>query len=275
MICRLFRLVTLFGSLLLCGFSNPTSVTFKSAAPDLTTGKHLSIRGLLSKPGGAGPFPAIVILHTCGGVRQNLSLIWPKFLVEQGYVSLTVDSFGSRGVGNCPNEFTRTTTDKPLRPYKAIAADAHGALAYLRKLPIVKSKDVAVAGFSLGGIVIHMAILPAYAKSKPSLGFKAAISLYGNCAVRVPMEKLPDAPLPFMAIIGEKDKRILGNCQKYLPRGPNTKLHVLPGAYHAFDISFFRTMQHGFRGAPMLYNEKAAQTARKLVAEFLREHISK
>lgn len=271
------RLFVVLGSLLLCGFSDPTAVTFKSAVPDPITGKPLSVRGLLAKPEGVGPFPAVVILHTCGGVRRNLSHVWPAFLVKQGYVSLTVDSFGSRDVGNCPNDFTRTTAANPLRPYKAIALDAHGALAYLQKQSFVKNNEVAVAGFSFGGIVIHMAILPDYATAKPSPAFKAAITFYGNCAVRdsLPMKKLVDAPLPFIAIIGQKDERILRNCQTYLPRGPNMTLHVLPGAHHNFDVSFFRTLRHGFRGAPMLYSENATKKARELVADFLDKHLRK
>lgn len=89
------------------------------------------------------------------------------------------------------------------------------------------------------------------------------------------MAKLPDAPLPFVAIIGQKDERILRNCQTHLPRGPNTKLYVLPGAYHAFDISFFRMLRHGFRGGPMLYSETATENARKIISGFLGKHLRK
>jgi dienelactone hydrolase len=271
------RIVVVLSSLLLYGFSGPTPVTFKSAAPDLATGKPLSIRGLLAKPDGAGPFPDDRHSSYLRRGTPQLRHVWPAFFVKQEYVSPTADSCGSREAANCPNDFTRTTAADPLRPYKVIAADAPGALAYLHKLSIVKNKKVAVAGFSLGGIVIHMTILPDYAKVKPSHAFNAAISLYGNCADQytLPMAKLPYAPLPFVAIIGQKEERILRNCQTHLPRGPNTKLHVLPGAYHAFDISFFRTLRHGFRGTPMLYSETATENARKIVSGFLGKHLRK
>ena len=122
-----------------------------------------------------------------------------------------------------------------------------------------------------------MAIPPDYTEVKPSHAFNAAISLYGNCAVQytLSLAKLPDAPLPFVAIIGQKDERILRNCRIHLPRGPNTKLHVLPGAYHAFDTSFFRTLRHGFKGTPMLYSETATKNAWKIVFGFFRQTSQK
>jgi dienelactone hydrolase len=55
------------------------------------------ISGLLAKPEGKGPFPAVVLLHTCGGVKPHVSVDWPNYLTGLGHVVLTVDSFGPRG----------------------------------------------------------------------------------------------------------------------------------------------------------------------------------
>ena len=263
-------------ALLLCGFTQPQPVVFDASGPGLAAGGIAKIQGLLSKPEGNGPFPAVVILHTCGGVRQNLSHVWPALLVEQGYVSLTVDSFGSRGVGNCPNDFTRRRSTSGTAPYVAIASDAHGALTYLQSRPFVKKHLTAVVGFSLGGIAIHFGILPSYARARPANGFKAAISLYGNCEIRkeaIPMPRLNRSPIPLLEIIGEKDERILRACKKHLPRHPSVDLHILPNAYHAFDIQFFTTMRRGHAGAQMLYSEIATRAARKLVKAFLDRHL--
>jgi dienelactone hydrolase len=263
------RIALIAAALLLCGFTEPKTVMFEAYNSVTSAGAIAKIDGYLSKPEGAGPFPAVVILHTCGGARRNLSHVWPAFYVKHGYVALTVDSFGSRNVGNGPNEFTQLPD---LAPYKAVAADAHSALRYLADQPFVKKGHVAVVGHSFGGIAIHMVILPAYAAAKPSRSFRAAISLYGPCVVKggtVAMPNLARSPIPLLEIIGEKDERILLPCKAHLPRHASTELHVLPDAYHAFDIEWFTTMRHGHRGAKMLYSETATKTARGLIRDFL------
>lgn len=270
------RISIFLSTVLLCGFADPKPVMFDAVEPNLIAGGIAKVQGLLSKPDGAGPFPAVVILHTCGGVRDNLSHVWPAFYVKHGYVALTVDSFGSRGVGNCPNDFTRLRGVSGIAPYEAVASDAHGALAYLENQPFIKKGYVAIVGHSFGGIAIHMAILRSYATAKPSRAFRAAISLYGPCVVRggtIIMPKLTQSALPLLEIIGENDERILRPCQKHLPRHPSVEFHILPGAYHAFDIAWFTTMRHGHAGAKMLYHAGATQKARELIRAFLTRHL--
>jgi dienelactone hydrolase len=43
------------------------------------------------KPAAAGPFPAIVILPTCGGHGRPHSFDWAKAALERGYAVLVVD----------------------------------------------------------------------------------------------------------------------------------------------------------------------------------------
>ena len=43
-----------------------------------------SVKGLLFKPEGEGPFPAVVLLHTCGGMKYHVSRWWPEFFVKLG-----------------------------------------------------------------------------------------------------------------------------------------------------------------------------------------------
>ena len=245
-------------------------MSFDAADPSVGGGVP-KVGGLLAKPEGVGPFPAVVLLHSCGGVRPSLSRDWSSFFVDQGYVALIVDSFGSRGLGPCPNGFAGLGSG--IMPYEALASDAHGALDYLESRPFVRKGHTAVVGYSLGGITIHFAILPVYAKAMRAPAFKAAVSLYGPCAVGVGMPKLSRSPLPLLEIIGEKDERTLRHCKELLPADASTRLHVLPGAYHGFDIAFFTTLRRGHAGAPMLYSHEATQTARALVRAFLAKHL--
>jgi hypothetical protein len=48
------------------------------------------------KPKGDGPFPALVILPACGGLRAEI-LEWAKRAVERGYVAFVVDPVTQRG----------------------------------------------------------------------------------------------------------------------------------------------------------------------------------
>ncbi len=236
------------------------------------------MRGLLAKPKERGPFPAVVLLHTCGGVRPHIARDWPEFLVKQGYVALTVDSFGSRGLGPCPNALSPPRPGSRVFPSRVLISDAHGALDYLANQPFVQSNNIAVMGFSLGGLAIHFSLLRSYAKKKRTRAFKVAVSLYGPCAVRngaVRMLKFIRTPLPLLEIIGENDNRILRECKELLPRDPLTLLHVLPRASHAFDNEQLSTMRLSSGGSPMLYSREATRTARALVKEFLAKYFAK
>src|SRR6516165_7139039 len=63
-------------------------------------GETPPIQFTLTKPAGAGPFPAVVILHDCSGLGPRSSGApwrWTTQLTQRGYVSIWPDSFGARG----------------------------------------------------------------------------------------------------------------------------------------------------------------------------------
>ncbi len=78
------------------------------------------IDGYLSKPDGAGPFPAIVHLHGCSGLPAAFKAgtdkgLWSERLAGWGYVVLAVDSFTTRGIAQaCPGGHT-TADHRHLR----------------------------------------------------------------------------------------------------------------------------------------------------------------
>src|SRR5215813_4228834 len=72
----------------------------------------------LLKPDGAGPFPAVVIMHDCSGLGPRSSGApdrWGKELLSQGYVVLIPDSFTTRGhpAGVCTTPHEAVTTSVP------------------------------------------------------------------------------------------------------------------------------------------------------------------
>lgn len=82
------------------------------------------IAGELYRPEGAGPFPAVVALHGCGGRAMVSEQIIADRFVSWGYVYLAVDSFGPRGI--------RETCDRrgPAQPVDS-EMDAFGAADFL------------------------------------------------------------------------------------------------------------------------------------------------
>jgi dienelactone hydrolase len=51
----------------------------------------------LIKPAGPGPFPAIVLMHQCGGLNVAVAA-WARAAVSHGYAVLLVDSLAPRSV---------------------------------------------------------------------------------------------------------------------------------------------------------------------------------
>jgi dienelactone hydrolase len=99
------------------------------------------LQGYLRQPNGAGPSPAVVLLHGCNGNWGRLDERWGKRIAAWGYVTLTVDSFGPRGIKNTCNG------GAPVD----LAFDAYRALSFLVRQPFVDPARVVVLGFSQGG----------------------------------------------------------------------------------------------------------------------------
>ena len=69
-----FRLI---GVLAVAGMLNATAwagnnVSFPTDDPAVAGG-DISVTGFLTKLPGVGPFPAVVLLHTCGGLRPHVA----------------------------------------------------------------------------------------------------------------------------------------------------------------------------------------------------------
>ena len=94
-------------------------------------GIFTDVANTVFKPSGAGPFPAVVLMHTCGGLKGGPNAHMKQHaqeLLEAGHVVLVIDSFGPRGFDNCS---TRVPSGSEG------IADAYAALAFLAAKPFV------------------------------------------------------------------------------------------------------------------------------------------
>jgi len=132
----------------------------------------------LYRPDGDGPFPTVVMLHGCGGVRRK-DIQWAEAFRQQGYAALVVDSLSGRGF------LTREDRRRICLGLdlwgSTRAGDLRASLTYVRGLPFVDAGRIAVVGWSHGA----WAALDFLASASPEmvLGLRAVIAFYPYCGL--------------------------------------------------------------------------------------------
>ena len=217
-----------------------------------------------TRPGGNGPFAAVVMLHGCNGVWKPWGGAWSERLVRWGYVALQVDSFGPRGYpdGVCESP--------PAVHALTRAADAHSAKDYLAGLPYVDKDRIAVIGASHGGWTTLAAVENTYFEDAPRTNpFKAAVALYPHCG---PQLYRLDAPL--LILIGDADDWTFAyRCERMELKGPTrhaVTLKVYPDGTHSFDVD---KPDREYLGHTMKYHPAATRDAVARVQAFLANYL--
>jgi dienelactone hydrolase len=236
-------------------------VTFPSAAASGRSGRQ--IQGYLAIPEGAGPFPAVVLLHSCLGLPSNRRAI-EAALTAQGYAALFVDEFSTRGLKEtCAVDFPQGL------------GDAYGALAFLARLPEVDPDRIAAVGFSQGAdTALKIAAsrpAPAFALSRGAK-FRAAAAFYPPCA-NVEGRRLAT---PTLILVGSADGVTpAADCERLAKNNADTaKLIVYPGAAHCFDDPAFRGGR-SVLGMVLKYDPAAAKASRRDLGAFLAETLAR
>lgn len=266
---RLFKIPLLLFCLGALSAFTSSPVSFPSLAvfPDATPA---TLHGLLTRPDGEGKFPAVVLLPACGGMSQPITHTWPEFFAGLGYVTLSVDSTGSRGLRNC----APVLHDRTLR--RSVAGDAHGALSFLAHTGFVDPGRVAVMGFSFGAIMITY-ISARDIRTPEGLTFRAAVNFYGHCSLRKPEDPVyrGSPRYPWLIVNGGNERPVMIDSCRKLQDKPGVTVKVIDGAFHAWDNPAFRTMRPDGAGNPMLYSASATATSEQLVRSFLADQFAK
>jgi dienelactone hydrolase len=265
-------------------------------APDLTYPKEPSKLSTFSspqmavyKPEGDGPFPAVVLQHQCGGLRngqwQNLAMLdWARTAVAHGYVALVVDSLGPRSVESvCMGPRNGVTFSRGTR-------DALLAGAHLRTLPFVDKERIAMAGYSWGAMAAVLASGKLWADSLgDGFRFRAAVAFYPGCFTLTP----PTGPRyeivngdidrPLLVLMGGQDTETpAAECAAKLEptkaAGAPIQLHLYPQATHCWDcknLNNFRKVDA--RGTQVVYRYDADLTkdAEQRMFEFLDKALAR
>jgi dienelactone hydrolase len=225
-----------------------------------------ALQGFLRLPDVSGPSPAVVLLHGCGGGWRGLDERWGKLLAEWGYVTLTVDRFGTRGITSaCTGGIPPSTL-----------YDAYRSLNYLAELPSVDPDRVAVVGFSQGAMLALLSVERGQIERDAKGKFRAAIGFYPPC-----LGLKGNMTVPALIMIGELDDWTPASECRNLAEGRDDwgisrekghgipiEITVYPGAYHDFDVPRFRTPEK-LLGHHLEFNEAARDRSVDAVRQFL------
>ena len=290
------KIGTLFSVLSLClvhagATAQPFDATGLARAnqgPDLTfpeEAKELSFFSPLAmaiyKPTGAGPFPALAVVHSCGGLRQEIR-DWTKLALERGYVVFVIDSLSSRGV-SAQAGCNPATWVAPARGAK----DALQAREHLRKFAFVDQDRVALVGFSWGAMVGLYVSSGVIASQLSSSRYGAVVSFYPICYfpgggqfqavewLRAEVDK------PLLVLMGDQDNEAppaecIPRLEKLAQKGVPVEWHLYPATTHCWDCSslhnFSKTDLQGNRIVYRFDRQVTQDSAERMFA-FLAKHL--
>lgn len=233
----------------------------------------VTVRAEIYRPRGNGVFPAVIVLHGCGGHDAHHER-WAERLVTWGYVAIVVDSFASRGHGNICKETTAVTPEIRI-------SDIYGTAEYLRKLPYIDKDRMGLLGFSHGAWTIMKAIQVKY--QLKLFGIRAAVAYYPYCNPQLDVR----IDIPLLVLMGEDDDWTpAGLCRELqadeaLKKGAPVEMVFYPGAYHGFDrpqavseVSGW-SVGGGVKKHKMGGNPKAAEDSFKRTREYFARTLDK
>ena len=227
------------------------------------------LSGDLYRPGGAGPFPAVILLHGCSGPAPN-GTAWAVWLQAEGYAALTLDSFAGR-------QLTRLCGDTSALTGAARADDVFAAAATLAKLPFIAGGRIGAMGFSHGGWTVLWA--SRFQARYDDVKLRALVAFYPSCG-DVPSLA---ATAPLLMLLGGQDDWTPAEPCRLLAQAARRQGRVVvdvtyPDARHAFDGShiarrtYIPDARRG-RGATIEYNPAAHADSEKRLREFLNQYL--
>ncbi|WP_420394134.1 dienelactone hydrolase family protein [Acuticoccus sp.] len=181
------------------------------------------------------PFPAVVVSEGLGGVKTARERRYGRFLAQNGFVALVVDSFKSRGFDTAPHPIRAINVTESM-----MLADAFAGLTWLAERDDVDAKRIYNIGFSYGGMIC---VLTAYEQLRRLFvasddKFAAHVSYYGPTVPR--LEDYTTTGAPVAILNGELDnnfdpKRLELIAEDLRQGGSAVENIVFEDVYHQWD----------------------------------------
>jgi dienelactone hydrolase len=237
------------------GEARPKQVSFQSAsyvdfrqllsreAPNAT----VTVPATLSFPVEARDrYPAVVVVHTIAGYREDNEGQYAAELRKAGFATLTYDSFAARGTTG----LALSRSGPGLWP--GGVADAYAALRLLAGHPRIDADRIAIVGFSYGGEVAHLASfeLLGAVLEPDKVRFAAHVAYYPAGVFGVIAESRGYTGAPLLMLLGDKDDNLpVTKIESYLAyakaAGSPAPIErvTYPDAYHAWTVPSLTTLR--------------------------------
>ncbi len=268
-----------FQERILSSASQAPDLKFPDEPTELSSSSPLAMA--IYKPTGAGRFPALILVHTCGGLRPEMRN-WTKAALSRGYVVFVIDSLGPRGLKTVCHPPT------PVSIWRGVK-DSFQALDHLKRFEFVDPDRVGLMGFSWGAMVGLLASSKAVADVfSPSKRFAGVASFYPGCyfpasGTRGEIEFLrTDTDRPTLVLLGESDTETppadcLARLETLKDRGVPVSWHLYPKTTHCWDCSSLHNLSKvdsfGHK-VVYLYDEQVTNDSSRRAFDFLADHLA-
>lgn len=208
--------------------------------------KTTFVAGALFTPTGAGPFPAVILLHGCAGAgfsKDAFARVISDYL-PKGIAVLIIDSFTPRGMtDDCGN---------PNIAYRI--KDTYAAISWLSARAEIDSKHIFLQGYSMGArTAIEATEAGAQATATHQQEIAGVVAFYPYCS---PSTKFS---VPTIILIGKADDWTPAELCEAIIDKTNVKITVYPNATHGFTTPG----DHMLRGHRLLYDQEATNDGQR------------
>jgi dienelactone hydrolase len=228
-------------------FQSATYVDFRQLLSREAPAATLTVPATLGFPEEARDrYPAVVVVHTIAGYQESNEGQYAAELRKAGFATLTYDSFAARGATG----LALSRSGPGLWP--SGIADAYAALRLLAGHPRIDAGRIAIAGFSYGGEVAHLA---AFQRLRAALDpgqarFAAHVAYYPAGVFGAIAEQEAYTGSPVLMLLGEKDDNLpVAKIESYLAfakaAGFSAPIQTVTysDAYHAWTVPGLTTLR--------------------------------
>ncbi|RKE70990.1 dienelactone hydrolase family protein [Pseudorhodoplanes sinuspersici] len=229
------------------------------------------LQAVLYRPPGEGPFPVIVALAGCEGLRKESGTIratwdeWGQRLSAAGFGVLFPDSEASRSQSpQCRDKLPHRDKGAKVSPDRERVADVRAARDWLQQQAFARKDRIALLGWDSGAIAVLWAVRPNVEPDDDRPDFRSAAVFYPGC------QRLNDtawsARVPTLILIGALDDLTPAKtCEQMVAgaRGRSAGAVIVKyrGARHAFDRDLLRVRHKSGKSVPWKEPGRAARNA--------------
>lgn len=268
----LFVLLCILTSSIFCAKPSMAQMTVKFKASKPYKSKDIMLRAKIFKPEGLGQFPAVILMHGCGGWQPAVKYALQahaQYLVKHGFAVLSLDSFGPRqnSGGKVCESFKYLRQARTYRSY-----DAFDALRYLQAQDFINPDNIFLMGQSNGGSV---AIKVAKANAPRNYGgarsgFRGVVAYYPWCGAFGGSKVSLGSPL--LVFGGGQDDWVPPTaCKRVRSKGAKLNVKIYPAAAHSFDLNIIKQR---YNGKLVGYDKRATQDSRSKMMAFFKENLT-